>query len=125
MQFPLKKLNIEFPHEKLCPKLYKAHAPAKAVEIITKIETEPSLKKEYVESGKAWGDIKATTVLFLKKSYPWLICVLLTNEEMSQARFLKVAGRPRITILYKGTRVVTYPEHSTGYKVVKGIGKKG
>ena len=57
MQFPLKKLNFEFPHEKLCPKLYKAHAPAGIVRELENFTVEwkgEKAKPEVVKKLYLW-----------------------------------------------------------------------
>jgi len=68
MQFPLKKLNIEFPHEKICPKLYKAHAPSEAIEVMKKIEPEGNVSPEVINNGRKGEKWKTTTIAYKSPS---------------------------------------------------------
>jgi len=106
MQFPLKKLNIEFPHEKLCPKLYKAHAPAKAVKALDEMRVTSGgtrIEEEVVATGKAYGNTKVTTALFKKRAYPHLTVLLFTRgEKLEKIRFAKTIWRPKVVVSWKG-----------------------
>ena len=122
MQFPLKKLNIEFPHEKLCPKLYKAHAPAKAVEIIDNLELKTAretLSSEVVGTGKAFGDFKVTIVLFKRGEYPYVIAEVFTSPERKTVRMCKFAYNPEVKVFYKGSLEETLAGKSNEFTVIR------
>jgi len=122
MQFPLKKLNIEFPHEKLCPKLYKAHAPAKAVKVLDNLKVERdgiTLDKEILATKEAWwkNPPKVTVAMFKQRDFPIAIAQISTRGgELLGMTVAKYMWNKGVTVTYKGEEIIRLPAKTFAIK---------